>query len=390
MSSSIVKGIPYATMIYEKPSEGTGNHPFLPTIASEIALAQPPIVDRSTELECGDQASIVSVEKEVEVLFGASDFTWLIFFSRPVQVRCTLDSASEGMRLQVVNSDEDDAEEPLVVRLALHKSCTSGQSAIYCHQELMHPTALLLGQGLYGDILRNHSHLYPGPKADFLYEVDSNSQSIQMKIDWDVQDTRSPTYGSPTTSSVTEADTELIAFALPHHMSSFDSKTKTSFIEETYCTATIIGPACLVESSTWHLNEKLLEAGLRAPRPPAPWAIAALAKSAKEDLNYTLPSYYRRGAGDTYFSGKMLAKLGRIVLVAEEIQELCSHSVNKRHLYSQQIQVADYDKACKNVDLPSTEELSEAVSRLRSDVEIWLNGEAETPFVFDSSCKLSY
>jgi hypothetical protein len=41
------------------------------------------------------------------------------------------------------------------------------------------------------------------------------------------------------------------------------------------------------------------------------------------DINYSLPVFFGRGAGNTYFSGKMLSKLARILLIAEEFEEIC-------------------------------------------------------------------
>jgi hypothetical protein len=39
----------------------------------------------------------------------------------------------------------------------------------------------------------------------------------------------------------------------------------------------------------------------------------------KTDIHYELPGNYMRGAGDTYFSGKMLSKLARIIIIAKEV-----------------------------------------------------------------------
>ena len=38
-----------------------------------------------------------------------------------------------------------------------------------------------------------------------------------------------------------------------------------------------------------------------------------------QDLKYELPANYMAGAGDTYFSGKMLAKLARIALISDQM-----------------------------------------------------------------------
>ena len=105
-----------------------------------------------------------------------------------------------------------------------------------------------------------------------------------------------------------------------------------------------------------------------SPRPPNHRAIPALAQSLSKDINYALPDNYMKGAGDTYFSGKMLAKLGRIIVVAQELRGLAS--------------TPDYDlpgdedvlriiRACKEASLPTEKEVMDAVGRLRSGVEVW-------------------
>jgi hypothetical protein len=59
--------------------------------------------------------------------------------------------------------------------------------------------------------------------------------------------------------------------------------------------------------------------GFNAPRPPRPEMVAEIRRALNNDLKYRLPTNYVYGAGDTYFSGKMLSKLGRILLIAEEV-----------------------------------------------------------------------
>jgi hypothetical protein len=76
--------------------------------------------------------------------------------------------------------------------------------------------------------------------------------------------------------------------------------------------------------------------------------LAAVQAAAREDLSFALPDNYMRGAGDTYFSGKMLARLGRVLLIAEETE-------------AASVQTALFQSA---------------LGRLRSGVEIWLNGKS--------------
>ena len=373
MSSSISKGMPYGTMIYETiHQEDKNGNLVLPTIAAEMLLAANPIVDEGTTITCStSHATPFLVEREVEVFFKQSDFTWIVFVSEPVLMQCVLD-ANNMMKLQVVDWSEDaDVARSLVIRVALAKKCTSGVNPIYCHQEKLHPTALLLGQGNYVKQLRKHVNFFPGPNSKFDYEFDDAITS-KMVFDWDEQHMSDYALHPPMDNNT---DLSMIAFALPHHFDIIAQVPPSD--HDIYCVSTLIGPACLYEGAVWELKETIPPISFRAPRPPAPWAIPSIAQSLLQDINYTLPAFYERGAGDTYFSGKMLAKLGRILLITEEMNELCGPTGNTDD--------DTYADACKGVTLPSESNFTDAIHRLRSTVEVWMNGTAETPFVYDAA-----
>ena len=92
------------------------------------------------------------------------------------------------------------------------------------------------------------------------------------------------------------------------------------------------------------------------------------------------------GIGDTYFSGKQLAKLGRIIVIASELKGLAAtpstaafdlDDPSERELYK-------IVAACKAASLPSDAAFAGAVARLRRGVEVWLDGSAEAKFVYDT------
>lgn len=69
----------------------------------------------------------------------------------------------------------------------------------------------------------------------------------------------------------------------------------------------------------------------------------------------------------------MLAKLGRILTIGEELSEICSDD--------------NAPEECSGLDIPSLDspEFQATVARLRSNVEVWINGTGEIPFVYDGA-----
>eukprot|EP00957_Ditylum_brightwellii_P010631 805056-Ditylum_brightwellii.AAC.1 len=77
----------------------------------------------------------------------------------------------------------------------------------------------------------------------------------------------------------------------------------------------------------------------------------------------------------------MLAKLGRVIMIADELRELASATKDKNAHLKEVI----HEVEIKSDFLPTDEEFHSAISQLLSSVEIWINGTAEAKFVYDSS-----
>ena len=121
-----------------------------------------------------------------------------------------------------------------------------------------------------------------------------------------------------------------------------------------------------------------------APRPPKAFAIPSLSQAIKTDIMYTPDQNFMIGAGDTYFSGKQIARLARIIAITSELKGLKNYSPSdiKDHETDDK-SLLDIIKACKEADLPSDQTLSYAVERLKQGTEVWLNGTAEAIFTYD-------
>ncbi|VEU41435.1 unnamed protein product [Pseudo-nitzschia multistriata] len=141
-----------------------------------------------------------------------------------------------------------------------------------------------------------------------------------------------------------------------------------------YCKSSLTGPTCLVQGNKWVIPQELPKISFRAKRHPKPQYIPTLAKALLNDIEFKIPDYFKRGAGDTYFSGKILAKLARILLISEEVASLCGEQGGR-----------DYLQFCKNSTLPTEKQIKMGIQELREGVEVWINGKADTPFVYDRS-----
>ena len=384
----------------------------LPSIVTEIPLGAAPKVDNLRAMECHKQDTILTnmlhlhnnkpattvVHKEVVLQFTESDFTWIVFVSKPVHVQCiTSTSTKEGsipFLLQFIDdldNDDNNNNNDLIVRVALMNDCTVGGNPMTCGR----------GSGHHNDtevskILRDNADLYPGPNTDMEYSFVTSSSSskqsggasaVELEFDWNVQSMSGDSSSSG--SDQKKKTNGLLMYALPHHQDLMADSSKSdkspvyakSSQGDDVCRQTLLGKTCLVQGSTWTLREDFAShnyTSFRAPRPPHHSALPDLVEAYHEDLNYTLPSFFQRGAGDTYFSGKMLAKLARILTIGEELSEICSENDDTS--------VAT-PAECQDLDVPSTQdaEFQDAVARLRSGVEIWINGTGATPFVYDEA-----
>ena len=351
MTSSIVRGMPYMTMQYSPMFHNNGR--IIPTIAAHGPLRGNLLVDGHVEVPC--QSNQHLVERELKMTFENTDFTWIAFFSEPVMMQCVNAHATwGGAAIQFVPHAKESPVE-LVARVALVTNCTSGMNPLYCRQFDRSKPAPTNEDFI--ELLRRHANAYPGPNTSVRYHVDDEQDHAILTFDWDAQQMASQDDDA--------APVELISFALLHH-TDFLSKNAT------FCRPVMLGRACIVEGSTWDIPHTLPPIGFRALRPPKPEVLPALCDALNADLTFQVPSYYMRGVGDTYFSGKILAKVARILVIAEEVQELCASPS------------FPYVDACQNSSVPTIAETAKTLEMLRAGVEIWLNGTAEAPFVYDT------
>lgn len=383
MKTSIVRGMPYATMIY------AGD--VLPSLFSYNAPASVLLVDEDDEsstkvLECGvleedatiTNATTITVKKELKMHFLNSDFTWLLFFSQPVQIECGISKGDVQIsEFQMNVKSTTFPAEPLFVRLALIDQCTTGKSDIHKHCAEKMKQA---DQEEYTAMLRNSSSIFPtSPRVSMEYSKDDDDEhssgAAHINFDWMAKSSNEET-----------SDLEdLIMFALPHHQEQLVENNQTM----KHCVRTFHGNTCLVKGNKWSLLEDLgTGQSFTANRPPEASSIPMLAESLSRDIQYQIPDNLMRGAADTYFSGKILAKVARTILIASELQQLAEGSPeDMQSLYTdvnKENDLLDSIHSAQSSHLPSNAHVQFAIEKLKKAVQVWLD-HPEAPYLYDKS-----
>lgn len=156
---------------------------------------------------------------------------------------------------------------------------------------------------------------------------------------------------------------ELLMYATPHHRQRIQPVVGSSNkIHKTVgCMTTIHGNSCPVSGGYWSMFEHLHKIGFNAQNEIRSEMIEDVKMALKKDIQYRIPANYMSGAGDTYFSGKMLAKLARVLIIADSVG------------------VGSQER-----DAITQKEFDAALDHLRDGITIWLNGKAGSPFLYDA------
>jgi len=391
MKTSVVRGMAFATMVY---AGGV-----LPTLYSYNAPASGIVLDGGDEddeynpqvLTCGvlddddgnlSNTTSVWVNKEVKMHFRGSDFTWLLFFSQPVEIECGITDEDPQIAQFLMNvATLSLPSDPLYVRLAMVDQCTTGKSDIHQHCETRMGDREVEE---YAAAIRGSSHIFPtSPTVRIEYSEDDedyrSSSDATVHFDWNAKS------ADPEDSDPRAAD-DLLVFALPHHREQLTDETSIT----NHCVHTFHGRTCLVRGSKWSLSEDLgAGQSFTADRPPEAAAVPVLAAASVEDIEYEIPDNLMRGAADTYFSGKILAKVARVVLIASELRELAEGKVEDlAYLYTDvnddEAGLMDSIQSARLSNLPSSDRIQNAIDRLKGAVQVWLS-DAEAPYVYDDS-----
>lgn len=395
--------------------------------------------NQKAAISSSGKAEVYSVTHELIIHMDTSDFTWIVFFSKPVKVQCyssffpmvsTPDDSPEGssFRLNVVEVDDEsnnNENDELVVRMALLNECTTGKSVIKEHCDILstlgYPTVSSNDRAKeYMKALREGAMLYPKSPVvgtEFPKEndegVEESSRVTNIVFDWDVTSVDSKGKSLMGHKNIDESvvdgsfglraastdrlgkskskDEAFIMFALPHHLEDLHVLSKD--LGDSLCIHSFHGRTCLVQGATWTMP---LSHGkphsFIADRPPAATSIPLIATALSEDIKYTISDNILRGAADTYFPAKILAKMGRIIEIKDEIQLLkLAGEPSNVYTYADKSGIEDAESAAAGVDLPSDGEVEALLDNLQQSIEVWLNpggtekGGAEAEFLYDKT-----
>jgi len=157
--------------------------------------------------------------------------------------------------------------------------------------------ALLSGNGavVNESLLDAHADVYPlGGQVDAV----ATGDVAVLTFDWNLA---SMSGATPTT---------VLQCALPHHLPVLEEvpEASTSY-------PTIKGPMQAVVAGSWHMDEALTTIGFEAPGGIAPSLEQDVRDALYADTDFAIT------AADTYFGGKQLAAVGRLAVIADELEE---------------------------------------------------------------------
>ena len=340
-------------------------------------------------------------------------------------------------RLDVTAVEDDGADDELVVRVAVLSECSSGHGTIKEHCDFLETleydtVSSKSSREDYLSALRKGASLYsksPLVGVD-LPEDGKDDRVSKVVFDWDATPVNPAGRGkdsgvaleasalraSSLSGSEGPNDDNFIMFALPHHLEALEKVGGGKVGDDASCFHTFHGRTCLVKGSVWNLPVSHGEPqSFIADRPPAPEAIPSLAEALNEDIKYKLvgagvgfellsnsltcecrnPQLPQsgnvfRGAADTYFPAKVLARLGRIVEINEELRGLKS---NESLVYpdADEAMIEESASSVAEVPLPPDNDVTSLLDDLERAVEIWLEpgGKkekgAEAEFLYDKS-----
>ena len=275
----VTRGTAFLTMRYERAT---------PSIYSGAPLhrqARGNITIDGRSAAC--DGAPMHVDHVIEVVTDA-DHRWAVYADAPSQLTCTSDGSLEI---------RGKTPQTLTLRAALLTACAYGTSS----------TGGCADDGaVRAERLKQNRALFAGAAA----RASAPSASSASDVAWELHD-----------------DHALVDFSFPHDGAdvfyALDQHVGWGALTPAGpCVDSLHGTACPVIGKVWRMRVPLGPApSLKAGRSMSNKDRRAIRDALKADASRKLPAYYARGAGDTYFSGKELARRARLVVIADEVDD---------------------------------------------------------------------
>lgn len=317
MRSSLVYGSAYFSMEY--PHGG----PVL--IHADQTLLGELLVDGKAQ-PC--DGTSFTIDREVEFGLGFSDEAYIVFVSRPMAVRCDVNTTT--LSFDIAGAPLHDSTSAVMVRAARVNNCTGG----FSDDCLRHGTPN--DDVAQRDMLRDHATVFPSGYASVSYEVlAQDNDTAALTFDFAPKHTNE-LFAAKSNAKQSQSSA-LLMYALPQHMEGLRRAAATEALSAAssaapraalpfvvghgLCLPTVRGEICPVVApeGVWKQHLKLSPVRFTASNAIGSAFVNDLNQALDKDLEYDLPLEFRLAAGSTYVGGKMLAKMGRIALIAQEV-----------------------------------------------------------------------
>ncbi|GAB5370922.1 hypothetical protein AAMO2058_001534800 [Amorphochlora amoebiformis] len=292
MVSTLVQGDPYFSMQYSNAQV---------KVTSPQGVISLKIDGQKVELPC-DGKNIYTANK-IEIGLLQHDALWFGYAFPEINVKC-----NDGGKLSLTSSDPYTG----VIRVALAHNCTRG-SGLHCperlegvHKTLPPPEAIV---GWFELLDKYSSSRIIGGHPEYNEKVDiytSKQASVQLMYDTEDINTGAQATGA-------------LVLLLPHHRNALQHGVEVS---GSTIHRTMFGSMTpYVVKPSLDMYFELPSMMWNSPNPVATQYDHQLRKAVKEDVDkFVMPQNYQIGAGDPYNAGKLLSRMARIVLIADELE----------------------------------------------------------------------
>mmetsp|Transcript_1066 Transcript_1066/g.2389 ORF Transcript_1066/g.2389 Transcript_1066/m.2389 type:complete len:876 (-) Transcript_1066:194-2821(-) len=285
MQTTLVQGSPYISMEYSNAA---------PILESPQVVTKLVLDGSEVKLPCNGTTFTAS---QMDIHLLQHDALWKAYAFPAWTFSC-----KQGGSLNLVSAQESYNG---VLRIALANNCTTGTGQ-HCPEHA------------------KNKGMEPPPGWPDLLDSYANQQVVGGQVSHDV-DPYSQTasislmYQTQSLDPMGAAGGEALMMILPHHRDGLAPELLNKLNKAT-CARIPVGTMTPITTQTLILNLPLPKFSWESPTPVAARYLDDVRAAVEEDASkFKMPKNYQMGAGDPYNAGKLLSRMGRIVLIADEL-----------------------------------------------------------------------